>query len=190
MIVFGCAAVREPVLLLRAGCAEAWGNCRLVREQSYNYDRDYRHEKRRVNSNFFHGVDCSVETLGGFEGRRIRFQELIGVGQFENAINHAGSAGEAKQAARSLKTGKTIDKFSEAAAIEFGNIRKINDDMPVIIAKQLIEGELQLLAFDAHLQGAAQLEDYDAGLQLFLVDQQRNLPFVCKILKQKAATFH
>src|SRR5712664_726143 len=183
MIVFGCAAVREPVLLLRAGCAEAWGNCGFVREQSYNYDRDYRHEKRRVNSDFFHGVDCSGETLGGFEGSRIRFQELIGVGQFENAVNHAGSAGEAKQATRSFQTGKTIDEFSEAAAVELGNFRKINNDMPLIVAKQLIEGELQLLAFDAHLERAAQLENDDAGPQLFLVDQQRNLPFVCKTLK-------
>lgn len=130
------------------------------------------------------------KTLGGFEGRRISLQELIGVGQFENAINHAGSAGEAKQASGSFQPGKTIDEFSEAAAVELGDLRKINNDMPVIVAKQLIEGEFQLLAFDAHLERAAQLENDDAGLQLFLVDQQRNLPFVCKILKQKAATFH
>ena len=58
--------------------------------------------------------------------------------------------------------------------------------MPVIVVKQLIEGELQLLAFDAHLQGAAQLENDDAGLQLFLVDQQGNLPYGRKILKSKS----
>jgi hypothetical protein len=123
------------------------------------------------------------KTLGSFEGSRISLQELIGVGQFEDAINHAGSAGEAKQAPRSFQTGKTIDKFSEAAAVELGDFRKINNDMPVIVAKQLIEGELQLLAFDTHLERAAQLENHDARPQLFLVDQQRNLPFVCKILK-------
>ncbi len=128
-------------------------------------------------------VRIGGETFGGFERRGVGPQELIGVGQFEDAVNHAGSAGEAKQATRSFQTGKTIDEFSEAAAVELGNLRKINNDMPLFVAKQLIEGELQLLAFDAHLQGAAQLEDYDAGLQLFLVDQQRNLPFVCKILK-------
>ena len=92
------------------------------------------------------------------------------MGQFEDAINHAGSAGEAKQAARSFQTGKTIDKFSEAAAVELGNVREINNDIPVIVAKQLIEGEFQLLAFHTHLERAAQLEDDDAGLQLFLVD--------------------
>ncbi len=128
-------------------------------------------------------VRISGETLGGFEGSRISLQELIGVGQFEDAVNHAGSAGEAKQAPRSFQTGETIDEFSEAAAVELGDLRKINNDMPVIVAKQLIEGELQLLAFDAHLERAAQLENDDAGPQLFLVDQQRNLPFVCKTLK-------
>jgi hypothetical protein len=95
---------------------------------------------------------------------------LIGVGQFEDTVNHAGSAGEAKQAPHSFQTGKTIDEFSQAATVELGDSRKINNDMPVIVAKQLIEGELQLLAFDAHLERAAQLEDHDAGLQLFLVD--------------------
>jgi len=110
------------------------------------------------------------ETLGGFEGRRISFQELIGVRQFEDAIDHAGSAGEAKHAPGSLQAGKTIDEFSEAAAVELGNFRKINNDMPVIVVKQLIESEFQLLAFNAHLERTAQLEDDDPGLQLFLVD--------------------
>ncbi len=92
------------------------------------------------------------------------------MGQFEDAIDHAGSAGEAKQAPGSFQTRKTIDEFSEPAAVELGDFRKINNDMPVIVVKQLIESEFQLFAFDAHLEGAAQLENDDAGLQLFLVD--------------------
>jgi len=110
------------------------------------------------------------KAIGGFEGGGIGFQELIGVGQFQDAIDHPGGAGEAKQAPRSFQTGKTIDEFSEAAAIQLGNFRKVNNDLRVIIAKQLIEGEFQLHAFDAHLERAAQLEDDDAGLQLFFVD--------------------
>jgi len=115
-------------------------------------------------------VRISGETLGGFEGGGIGFQELIGVGQFQDAVDHAGGAGEAKQAPRSFQTGKTIDEFSEAAAIELGNFRKVNNDLRVIVAKQLIESEFQLRAFDAHLERAAQLEDDDAGLQLFFVN--------------------
>jgi len=90
MIVFGCAAVREPVLLLRARCAEAWGNCRLVALiNPDNYEPATTATRSgRLNSDFFMAL-IFIETLGGFEGRRIRFQELIGVGQFENAINHA-----------------------------------------------------------------------------------------------------
>src|SRR6266852_8759434 len=110
------------------------------------------------------------KAVGGFESGGIGFQELVGVGQFQDAIDHAGSAGEAKQAPRSFQTGKTIDEFSEAAAIELGNFRKVNNDLRVIVAKQLIESEFQLRAFNAHLEGAAQLEDDDAGLQLFLVN--------------------
>lgn len=108
------------------------------------------------------------------------------MGQFEDAIDHAGRGREAKGAPGSFQAGKTVDKFSEAAAIELGDFRKVHNDMFVIVAKQLIEGEFQLLAFDAHLERAAQLEDDDAGLQLFLVDQQRNLPYGCKILKSRS----
>ena len=92
------------------------------------------------------------------------------MGQFEDAIDHAGGAGEAKHASGCFQAGKTIDKFSQAATVELGDFRKINNDMPVIVAKQLIEGEFQLLAFDAHLERAAQLENDDAGLQLFFID--------------------
>ena len=90
--------------------------------------------------------------------------------EFEHAVNHAGRAGEAQRTSGYFQTGKTIDEFSKAAAVELGEFRKVNDDTSVVIADQLIEGELQLLAFDAHLERAAQLEDDDAGLQLFLVD--------------------
>jgi len=50
---------------------------------------------------------------------------LIGVGQFQDAIDHAGSAGEAKQAPPSVfKTEKQLTIFSEAADIELGNFRR------------------------------------------------------------------
>ena len=92
------------------------------------------------------------------------------MGQFEDAIDHAGGAGEAKHASGCFQAGKTVDEFSEAAAVELSNFRKVNNDMPVIVAKQLIEGEFQLLAFDAHLERAAQLKYHDTGRQLFFVD--------------------
>jgi hypothetical protein len=110
------------------------------------------------------------KAIGGFESGGVSFQESIGVGQFEDAIDHAGSGGEAKRPPGSLEARKTIDEFSEAAAIELGDFRKVHNDMLVIVAKHLIEGEFQLLAFDAHLERAAQLENDDAGLQLFFVD--------------------
>ena len=92
------------------------------------------------------------------------------MGQFEDAIDHAGRGGEAKRAPGSFEARKTIDEFSEPAAIELGDFRKVHYDLPVIFAKQLIEGKFQLLAFDAHLERAAQLEDDNSGLQLFFVD--------------------
>ena len=92
------------------------------------------------------------------------------MGQFEDAIDHSGSGGEAKGATGSFQAGKTVDKFSEAAAVELGNLRKVHNDMPALVAKQLIEGEFQLLAFHTHLERAAQLENHDAGLQFFFVD--------------------
>lgn len=92
------------------------------------------------------------------------------MGQFEDAIDHTGRGGEAKRAPGSFEARKTIDEFSEAAAIELGDFRKVHNDMLVIVAKHLIKGEFQLLAFDAHLERAAQLENDDARLQLFFVD--------------------
>jgi hypothetical protein len=112
------------------------------------------------------------KAVGGLKSGGVGFQEAIGVGQLQDTVDHAGRAGEAKRASRSFQTGKTVDEFSEAAAVELGNLRKVNNDLPVIVANELIEGELQLLAFHAHLERAAQLENDDAGLQLFLVDQQ------------------
>jgi hypothetical protein len=110
------------------------------------------------------------KAVGGFEGGWIGFQKAIGVGQFEDAIDHAGRGGKAKRPPGSLEAGKTIDEFSEAAAVELGDFRKVHNDVLVIVAKHLIEGQFQLLAFDAHLERATQLEDDDAGLQLFFVD--------------------
>jgi hypothetical protein len=110
------------------------------------------------------------KAVGGFEGSGIGFQKAIGVGQFEDAIDHAGSGGEAKRPPGSFEARKTIDEFSEAAAVELCDFRKVHNDMFVIVAKHFIEGEFQLLAFDAHLERAAQFEDDDARLQLFFVD--------------------
>ena len=61
------------------------------------------------------------KAVGGFEGGGIGFQKTIRVGQFEDAIDHAGRGGEAKRAPGSFEARKTIDEFSEAAAIKLGD---------------------------------------------------------------------
>ena len=89
---------------------------------------------------------------------------------FQKAIDHAGAASETKRAARRLDPGEAIHNFSQAAAVELGESREIKDDARLIREKNFVNGQLELLALDAHLQRAAQLEDEDAGLQFLLDD--------------------
>jgi hypothetical protein len=110
------------------------------------------------------------KAVGGFEGRGIGLQETVGVGQFEHAVNHTGRPGEAEHATGGFQARETIHEFSEAATVEFGHFRKIDNDSHVLGADQFIERDLQLLAFDAHLERAAQLDHHDARLQFFPVD--------------------
>ena len=79
------------------------------------------------------------KAFGGCEGGGIGFQEAVGVGQFQDAIDHAGGAGETKRAASGFQAGKTVDEFPEAAAVELGEFGKIEDDAGVVFADQLIE---------------------------------------------------
>jgi hypothetical protein len=128
------------------------------------------------------------KTVGGIEGGWIGFQESIGVGQFQDAINHAGGARETKRAPRCFQARKTVDEFSQAAAIELGDFGKIDYDARMVIPQQLIKGELQPFALNAHLERSTQLEDDDAGLQLFLFDFHWHLSKRCLILETMAGS--
>jgi hypothetical protein len=115
------------------------------------------------------------EAFGGFEDGREGFQESIGMGQFQDAIHHTCDAGETKRASGGFQTGETIHEFSQASAVQLGDSGKIEDDASAVLAEQLIEGKLELLALDAYLKRSAQLQDDDAGLQLFLDDFHKPL---------------
>lgn len=105
------------------------------------------------------------------------------MGQFQDAVDHAGGADETKRAAGFPEAGETIHDSSEAAAVELGETGKIQDDAGLLFTKDFIEGQFQLLAFDAHLERSTQLKDDDAGLQLSFCNLHRRLPRVDKILK-------
>lgn len=89
------------------------------------------------------------------------------MGIFQNAVNHAGGSGEAKRAARVFQPRETIHDLAEAAAIELGKAGQIEDHAWTILADDFIEGQLELLALDTHLQRSGQFENEDAWLQLF-----------------------
>jgi len=59
----------------------------------------------------------------------------------------------------------------------------------VAVTEQLIEGELQLLALDAHLEGSAQLEDDDPWLELFLDDLHKHLSLGLHNSREDNGTF-
>jgi hypothetical protein len=124
------------------------------------------------------------ETFRGGDGGGVDFQKAIGAGNLQNAVDHAGGSRETKRAARVLEAGETVHDFSKAATVELGKAGKIEHHSScLIVAKEFIECQLELLAFDAHLQGAAQLEYDDSRLQLFLNDLHVRLPNDGKILK-------
>ncbi len=127
------------------------------------------------------------EALSGGEGGGVAFQKAIGVGILQNAVNHAGGSGETKRAARMFQFGETIHDFSQASAVELGKAGKIENHSCAIFAEDFIEGELELLALDTHLQGSAELENGDAGLQFLFCYLHMRLPNDGKILKGMAA---
>jgi len=92
------------------------------------------------------------ETFGGRKSGGIALQEAIGVSQFQDTLNHTGGAGEAKRTSGSLQTRETIHDFSQARAIEFGEVREVEYDASVLLPEKFIHGQLELLALDAHLK--------------------------------------
>lgn len=74
------------------------------------------------------------------------------MGQFQDAINHTCGAGETKGAAGRFQARETIYDFSQATAVEFGQLAEIEDDACVAVAEQLIECQLELLALDSNLE--------------------------------------
>lgn len=100
---------------------------------------------------------------------------------FQDASHRAGDAGKANRAASLTHPGETVDDSAKARAVELGYAREIEDDAGAVLAEKLVEGQLELLAFDTHLQRAAQLEDRNAGLHLFFGDSQSCLPYCCVV---------
>jgi hypothetical protein len=95
------------------------------------------------------------EAFSGFLGGWVGFQKLVGVGKFQDTVNHSSGTGEAESATCGFHAGKTVDEFSEAAAVELGEFRKVEYNASLPFADQLIESQFELLALDAHLEGAA-----------------------------------
>lgn len=129
------------------------------------------------------------KAFGGFAGGWVAFQKTVGVGQFQDAFDHPSGAGQAKSAAGGFQAGETIDDFSQATAVQFGELAEVKDNLSLSVAEQLVQGELQLLALDTHLERAAQLENHDPWLELFLDDVHEDLSERGLILKRMADNF-
>jgi hypothetical protein len=119
---------------------------------------------------------------GSIKGGRIGLQEMVGMGQFENAINHSAGAGDAERAPGIFQAGKAIHNFSQTTTIELGHLRKVKDHARLTLLEKCIESQFQLLALRAHLERTCQLKNNDPWFQLFLNDMQGDLPCRTKIL--------
>jgi hypothetical protein len=114
------------------------------------------------------------KAFGGFAGGWVAFQKAIGMSQFQNAVDHPGGAGQAKSAASRFHAREAVDNFPQATAVEFSQLGEIENYLSLPVAEQLIQGEFQLLALDAHLERTAQFENHDPWLELFFYDLHKN----------------
>lgn len=112
---------------------------------------------------------------GSIKGGRIDLQEMVGMGQFENAINHSACAGDAERAPGIFQAGKAIHNFSQTTTIELGHMRKVEDHARLTLLEKCIESQFQLLALRAHLKRTRQLKNNDPWFQFFLNDVQGGL---------------
>ena len=72
--------------------------------------------------------------------------------QFQDSINHACGADETQRAAGRFHAGKTTDNFSQARAVESGQVTEIKDDTGLAVKEQLIESQLELFALNSNLE--------------------------------------
>ena len=77
------------------------------------------------------------------------------MGHFQQAVDHACAAGETHGPTNRPEAGKAVHDFAQTAAVELADLGKIQHDAGAILADEFIEGQLELLALDAHLQRAA-----------------------------------
>jgi hypothetical protein len=118
------------------------------------------------------------KALGGLERRWVDFYEAIDLRQFQDTADHAGDAGEAQRTAGDFQTREAINDFSDATAIDFGDSGKIEDDAGLFFAEELIDGQLETLALDAHLERSSQFQCHDTGVEFFSNDVHANPPLV------------
>jgi hypothetical protein len=130
------------------------------------------------------------KAFGGFEGGGIDFHEAIDQSQLQNAFDHSFNAGKPHRSAGLFETRKAVDYFSEASAVELGDSGEIEDDAGLVMAEKFVERQIELFAFDAHLERALQFENDNAGLQLFLDDFHVNLPFPPVLFKDFDRSLH
>lgn len=75
------------------------------------------------------------------------------MGQFQHAVDHFSRSCKTKCAARRFQTREAIHDLAQAATIQFGQLAEVEDDAGVAVAQQFVESQIELLAFDANLEG-------------------------------------
>jgi hypothetical protein len=114
-----------------------------------------------------------AKAFGGFASGGVGLQEAIGVGQVQDAFDHAAGSCETEHTSGGLQARKAIYNFSQARTVKSGQPGKVQDHAGAIFAEQFVESQLQLLALDAYLERPAQFKDEDSRLEFFSDDLQK-----------------
>jgi hypothetical protein len=125
--------------------------------------------------------DCSKlfagETFGGFGGGGENFDYFVDVGEFQNAFDHAGGAGEAEHASGSFQAGMGFDDLADDGAIDVMDGGEVEDNEFFVARDVLFDVAIDFLAVVAHGDAAGEFQDDDAGVEAFFSEFHVSLFF-------------
>jgi hypothetical protein len=107
---------------------------------------------------------------------------MIGVSEFQYTINPLADSGQAQRASGHFQTRETLHEPPQAAAVEPRQVGDVEDHALLMFLEEFIEGQLQLLALDTHLERASQLQNDNSRFEFSLDNVQGCHPDSEKIL--------
>lgn len=95
--------------------------------------------------------------------------------EFQDAVDHAGGAGEAEHAAGSFQAGMGFDDLADYGAVDVVDGGEVEDYEPFVALDVFLDLAVDFRAIISHGDAAGKLHDDDAGIEALLGDFHRGL---------------